>query len=330
MFDVDSATLGTFVITLPILVLFFARALDGITGGNVSVANAYLADITEEKERNKNFGRMAISSNLGFIAGPALAGVLGATVYGAMLPVLAALILSVAAMFVISFRLRESKQCVITKDPEKVNVRKVFIQEHKECYEMGGPKKLGLKGTFRLKHVPYMMMLYFLIFLGFTILYTSFPIHAVEGLKWSITEIGVFFSILSAMMAFAHGPVLSRATKRFSDGFLTVLGSVVLGTGFIMFTSADNVLLYVAAAMFAVGNGLMWPSVLSIISKVAGRDHQGSVQGFASSFGSLGSIIGLVIGGILYNFLGGSTFMVSAGVIFILFLLSFRLLRMFK
>ena len=82
--------IGTFVITLPIVVLFFARSLDGITGGNVSVANAYLADVSSEKNRSKNFGKMAISSNLGFIVGPAIAGVLGGTIYKEMLPVLAA------------------------------------------------------------------------------------------------------------------------------------------------------------------------------------------------------------------------------------------------
>jgi len=60
------------VITLPIVVLFFARALDGITGGNISVANAYLANVSTDENRIKNFGKMAISSNLGFIVGPGM------------------------------------------------------------------------------------------------------------------------------------------------------------------------------------------------------------------------------------------------------------------
>jgi len=75
IYSVNSVILGTFVITLPLIILFLARALDGITGGNISVANAYLADISTDKSRSKNFGKMAISSNLGFIVGPALAGI---------------------------------------------------------------------------------------------------------------------------------------------------------------------------------------------------------------------------------------------------------------
>ena len=74
---VDSAISGQFVLTLPLVVLILARALDGLTGGNVSVANAYLADVTTEKERAPAFGRRAVSSNLGVVLGPAIAG--GAT-----------------------------------------------------------------------------------------------------------------------------------------------------------------------------------------------------------------------------------------------------------
>ncbi|MFQ5940664.1 MAG: MFS transporter [Nitrososphaerales archaeon] len=326
-FDIDSAILGTFVITLPMMVLFLARALDGITGGNVSVANAYLADVTSDKERNKNFGKMAISSNLGFVVGPTLAGLLGATVYEEILPVLAALFLSVIALFVIAFKLKESKPIVIKEEPEKVNVRKVFVHECKDCYKIEDPKKISFKDAFRIKHVPYMLMLYFLIFLGFSILYTSFPIHAVVGLEWNVTDMGVFFAFLAGIMAVVQGPVLSKATTKFSDGFLTLIGSVILGTSFIFFVSDDYSLLYFGAAFFAVGNGLMWPSVLSILSKVAGKEHQGSVQGFAGSFGSLASIIGLIFGGIVYEWLGATTFLTSAAVIFSVSFLSCRLLK---
>ena len=135
---------GTFAITLPLLVLFFARAIDGITGGNISVANAYLADISSDENRSKNFGKMAVSSNLGFIVGPALAGILGATIYQEILPVLAALFLSLLTLIVIGFALKESKpQLVIVTEqiPEKESIRKVFAQECKECYKIAKSKK---------------------------------------------------------------------------------------------------------------------------------------------------------------------------------------------
>jgi len=330
IFDVDSAIFGTFVITLPLLVLFVARSLDGITGGNVSVANAYLADVTSEANRSKNFGKMAISSNLGFVVGPAIAGVLGATIFEETLPVLAALFLSLAAVFVIKFSLKESKPSVIRKIQERANIRKVFVHECKDCYKIHDPKKISFKDVFKLKHIPYMLTLYFFIFLGFNIFYVSFPIHAVVGLEWNITELGIFFAVLSGIMVLVQGPILSKASKKFSDGVLTIIGSIILGTNFIFFTSNDIVLLYVAAVLFAVGNGLMWPSVMSILSKCAGNDHQGAVQGIAGSFGSLASIIGLITGGVLYGFFEENVFLISAGIIFAVFIMSFRLLKITK
>ena len=81
---------------------------------------------------------------------------------------------------------------------------------------------------------------------------------------------------------------------------------------------------------FEVGNGLMWPSVASILSKHAGLTDQGAVQGLASSFAILASIIGLTARGFLYNFLDTTTFLISSGVIFTVFILSFRLLRIRK
>lgn len=87
-------------------------------------------------------------------------------------------------------------------------------------------------------------------------------------------------------------------------------------------------MIYGAAVLFAVGNGLMWPSFMSILSKRAGTALQGAVQGVAGSFGGLASIVGLTLGGLLYDLVGGATFLVSAGVIFGVFLMSLRLLKM--
>src|SRR5262245_5633801 len=98
---VDSGVLGRFSVTLPLVAAFLARACDGITGGNVSVANAYLADITDAERRGANFGRMAVAANLGFILGPAISALLGATRVGELGPVLAALVISLAAALMI-------------------------------------------------------------------------------------------------------------------------------------------------------------------------------------------------------------------------------------
>jgi DHA1 family tetracycline resistance protein-like MFS transporter len=324
--DIDSPFFGTFVITLPLLVLFCARLLDGLTGGNVSVANAYLADITAEEDRSRNFGKMSISSNLGFIVGPALAAILGASALGETLPVAAALVLSLIATVIIRFRLPESKRCIIGKTPDALAFRKVFGQEHKECYSSEAAAVLKAKEIVKLKNIPFMLTLYFLIFLGFNIFYTAFPIHAATSLQWSITQLGIFLSTLSVMMVVVQGPVLGRLTTKYSDAFLAIVGSVILGTNFILLLSESVAIIYLAAFLFALGNGLMWPTFLSILSKTANEQYQGAVQGLASSAGSCASIIGLITGGFLYDALGVPTFLVSAFIIYVVFLLAFRLL----
>jgi MFS family permease len=331
LFTVSSTFFGTIVITLPLLVLFFARLIDGITGGNISVANAYLADISTDENRSKNFGKIAISSNLGFIVGPALAGILGATIYQEIPPVLAALFLSLLTLIVIGFTLKESKSQLVvgTKQiPEKESIRKVFAHECKECYKPANPKKLRFQDVFKLKNIPFLIVLYFVIFLGFNVFYTSFPIHAVNSLRWSVIELGIFYAVLSGIMVLVQGPILHTSLKKFSEEKLVTIGSIILGTNFILFVSNNDFLVYGAAILFAVGNGLMWPSFMSILSKISGNTYQGFVQGVASSFGSLASIIGLTIGGLLYNLIEEFTFLISAGIIFAVFILSFKLLKL--
>ena len=327
--SIQIAFLGTFVIAVPLLILFLARAIDGITGGNISIANAYLADASSDSTRSKNFGKMAISSNLGSILGPALAGILGGTIYGAILPVLAALILSLVTILVIAFLLRESK--LTSKEilvPEETTVRKVFSQECRDCYSTENTIKPRLRDVFKLEYISFLLVLYFLIFLGFNIYYAAFPTHAVNELKWSVTMLGIFYAVLSGTMALIQGPVFSKALKRFSEEKLVVIGSIVLGTNFILFASNSIIAVSLALILFAVGNGLMWPSFMSILSRRAGSKLQGAVQGVAGSFGGLASIIGLTLGGFLYNSVGGVTFLISGGVIFVVFIMSFRLLKL--
>ncbi len=320
--------LGNFVLIVPVLVLFLARAIDGITGGNISIANAYLADLSSDSTRSKNFGKMAISSNLGFIIGPALAGILGGTIYGAILPVLAALVLSLVTIVVIVLLLRESKpsseEILI---PEQGTIRKAFSQECRECYLDTNVKKPKFKDVLKLKHISFLLVLYFLIFLGFNIYYATFPTHAAKDLKWSVRQLGIFYAALSGIMVFIQGPVLRKALKRFPEEKLVIIGSIILGTNFILFVSNNILFISMAIILFAIGNGLMWPSFMSILSRYAGSKFQGSVQGIAGSAGGLASILGLIFGGFLYNSVGAVTFLISAGVIFSIFLMSFRMLK---
>ena len=323
---VDSELLGSFVITLPLLVIFLARAADGLTGGNVSVANAYLADITDESTRSANFGKMAASTNLGFVLGPAIAGLLAGTALGEVAPVLAAVTISVLATLIIAFKLPESSLCVLERDPERPGLRKTFGFEHKECFKMEGAARLSLRQLFELRGVPVMLAIYFLVMLGFSFFYVGFPAHASGTLEWSVAQTGIFFTVLSVLMVLVQGPLLGALSGRLSDVTLIVGGSLTLALGFALFSSPATWTLVLGVVLLALGNGLMWPSVLSAMSRVAGEKHQGAVQGIAGSVGATASILGLTTGGVLYATLGGRVFLWAGAIIFLVFLLTLPML----
>ncbi len=319
MLDVQSEFLGAFTVTVPLVVLFLARALDGLTGGNVSVANAYLADITAEADRSENFGKMAVSANLGFIFGPAIAGALGATVLGETIPVMAAFVISLVASLIIVFKLEETSCASLATPPERVSVRKVLGQEQKDCYQLEAAPKLSFREILTLPSVPLLLGLYFLVFLAFNLFYIAFPVHAATSLQWTLTETGIFFSVMGFMMVIVQGPILQRVSKVWSDKFLVVGGSLLLGASFPFFTARSTALIYLGTALLCLGNGVMWPSLMATLSKATDRTVQGAVQGFASSSGAVASITGLLVGGILYGVLGGTVFVLSAIITAVVF-----------
>lgn|GEM_PF-116211 len=326
LLDIDSRWLGTFTLTLPLLLLFIARALDGITGGNVSVAYAYLSDITDKTHRSENFGRMAVAANLGFIFGPAIAGLLGATAYGEKLPVLATITISITALFIIGFLLPESKTAPVAESPDGDNVRRMLGQEQKDCFEIECQEKLNFSGILQIPQVPLLLSIYFLVFLGFNLFYVTFPVHVVRVFNWELIDTGAFFSFFGFCMVVVQGPILKRLSARFADRQLIISGSFILIGGFLLYYFSNELTVYFAAILLALGNGIMWPSVLATLSNTSVK-HQGTVQGYAGSAGSLASIVGLIVGGVLYEYAGSVTFLISSVIFAAVFLLVVQFLK---
>lgn len=315
---------GAFTLTIPLLILVAARALDGITGGNISVANAYLSDISNDENRKANFGKMAMSSSLGFILGPALAGILGATQYEEIIPIGAALLISAIALWVIWNKLPETKTNIVKPDLRRFKLRKLFATEQNDCYETKKKDKVSVSQVLAMPNIAFLVIIYFLTFFGFSFFYVSFPMHALKTLEWNVFELGIFFSVMSGMMILVQGPLMSKLATKVSDELLVTFGSAMLVINFLFIGSENALIAYGALVFFALGNGLMWPSFLSILSKTAGDERQGAVQGVANSAGSLASIAGLILGGWIYGLHGEWTFYAAALLLFTIFLLSFR------
>jgi DHA1 family tetracycline resistance protein-like MFS transporter len=319
---------GTFFISIPLVFIFLARAIDGITGANVSVANAYLADISKKKDRKRNFGRISAASNLGLILGPSIAGVLGHTIYGDLLPLIAAALFSLVSMILISTRLKDVAPTKITTVLQRSKTGSLIGMDQNECYLITNEKKNI--PVFKLPNVPYFIMLYFLIFLAFNFFYVAFPVFTAQKLHWTLLQIGVFFSVLSALLVLIEGPVLTWLSNKISSSFLVIVGSLILSLAFIFFRSEQAAFIYMGALLFAIGNGFMWPSFLAIMSNIVEDQYQGVIQGYATSAGSLAGIIGLLSGALLYKLFEVNVFLITTGIMVVIAFLSYRLIRIEK
>lgn len=326
---------GAVVITLPLVCIFIARAVDGITAGDVSVANAYLADITTHDERKADFGKMGVAANLGFVIGPVLAGVLAGTSLGLSLPVIVALTTTILALVLIVWRLPESrpqdgKMRLSLRWKRKVDPGHCTTAPAADAPENCVDKKpsMNLRSALKLPQVPLLIAIYFVFFLAFSLFVAAMPLYAAESLQWSIAQTGIFFSVLSIVLVATEGPLLSWLNKRASAEALTIWGTFIVAASYVVLLIPSAPLAYLAAALYAVGNGLMWPSFLSILSDRAGEDNQGYIQGIGNSAGSLASIGGLFFGGALFAHMGGQVFMIPAALVLIVFIMAFGLRKM--
>jgi MFS family permease len=308
-------------ISLPLVLLFVARALDGATGGNTSVANAYVADMTRETPelRSTAFGRMGMASNFGFVIGPAAAGVLGGTVWGPRLPIAVAAVFAAVTTIAIVLWLREPGGRCPEGPPPPDLAEASLNQQAKPCYKAPPPRPS--MDILRDKPVALVLIATFVMYVGFNFFYVGFPVHALQVFKWDTGQLGLYFAALSGLMVVAQGPGLQVAQRLLPGRALFAVGMLCLALALASLLLPPGNLTYLGTAFFALGNGLAWPTFQARVSEVAG-EHQGSVQGAATSAGSLASIGGLIVGGFLYPVLGGGLFIAGASLFVVVALLT--------
>ena len=184
-------------------------------------------------------------------------------------------------------------------------------QQAKPCDQTPAPT-ISLV-TLRRGPVAAILVATFVIFLGFNFFYASFPVHAMQSYDWDTGQLGIFFAVLSGMMIVAQGPLLTFVSKHLSRRIVFGVGMGCLMLALISLVLPPGPPTYAGAALFAVGNGLSWPTFQARVAEVAG-DSQGAIQGAATSASSLASISGLVAGGVLYPVLQSGLFYVAAAL----------------
>ncbi|HEU4595883.1 MAG TPA: MFS transporter [Pyrinomonadaceae bacterium] len=263
--------------------LFVGRILDGITGGNISTAQAYIADVTTPENRAKGMGMFGAAFGLGFIFGPAIGGVLSQWDISA--PFYFAAALAFANAVLLYFTLPET----VTRDHPARNVRRGWGDFFRQ---------------FREPALALVLVIYFFFVVAFSIMTTTFAYFTMYRFGYDATHNGWLFAYVGLLAVLVQGGLIGRLVKRFGELRLVVAGAVLLTVNLLILPFVGPLWGGLTALMlvmtgFSLGNSLATPSLTSLASKSADASEQGGVMGATQSAASLARAVGPVIGGFL-------------------------------
>ncbi len=295
--------------------LFAARALGGAMAGNIAAAFAYVADVTTPDNRAKGMGLIGAAFGLGFIAGPAIGGILaGPDPVNAdyQTPAFAAAGLSLAALALAAARLKESLA------PE---LRARALAKRSRWLEF--------KDVIMRPKVGLLIALSFLATFVFAGMETTFAMWSRRQFGWGPEQNGYLFASVGFLAAGIQGGLVGRLAGAFGEARLITHGAVSLAAGMVLLPFSDTLIVLAASMiLMAYGFSIINPSLNSLISLQVGKDEQGSVFGVSRSATTLARVVGPVWAGFLFATLGkdwpyfGGALVMAAVVI-----LSLRILR---
>jgi DHA1 family tetracycline resistance protein-like MFS transporter len=260
--------------------LFLARIVDGLSGGNISTARAYVADVTKPEERSRAYGIIGAAFGLGFILGPALSGVLAPVSYTA--PMWAAAGITAVALLMAVFWL-----------PETLHLAKKGAAPAQRA---GLPLR-SLRSLLRRPQVRHILAIDFAYWLAFAVFQTTFALFVSHRFGFDAGQTGYVFAAFGVLGAIVQGAFIRPIVARLGDKPTFLLGIVCSVGGLVAATFTPSVWMFMIALIpLALGIGFGHPTVSSMVSRSAHADEQGRVQGAASAVESLGRAIGPVWG----------------------------------
>lgn len=281
--------------------LFAARIIGGIlSSANMPTAMAYVADITTEENRGKGMGIVGAATGLGFVFGPAIGGIFSK--FSLNMPFYLACGSSFITFILVFILLKESKQKKESVSKEKPSFGKAF------------------SGT-----VTVLYLVQLLISLSLSGLEATFAYFAAKKADLGATQLGYIFMIMGFASAIVQGGLVGRLTKKYGEKVVIQCGIIVSALGFgliLLVNSFATAAIYLT--IFGLGNGVIRPSVSSLITKTSTAGY-GSSTGLLSSFDSLGRIIGPPLGGWLFSmamglpYISGAIISIAAFILFLLF-----------
>ena len=296
--------------------LYVARILDGITGGNITTAQAYVSDITEQEHRARGLGLLQGAFGVGFIFGPAFGGILAN--YGSTVPFIGAAIITGITFLLTFFTLTESLPAEAQAEDLETSKNRLQIQ--------------SLVKRSRILNV---LAVAFFATLAFSALPATFALYAervlfAESVPPHLTEliIGLMLALYGVIMVITQVGVLGPLVKRFGERRVLFMGNLslmlaMLGVGFV----ATPLLAGIFFMPFAFGQGVIHPNLQALMTGFGGRGTGGRLLGIYQSSRSLALIFGPVWAGLAFEQIGPrSVYFIGSVIMMIAAILAFRLM----
>jgi multidrug resistance protein len=278
-----------------VVMLFAARIVDGLSGGNNSTARAYVADITEPKDRARAYGLIGAAFGLGFILGPALSGILSHISYTAPIWAAAGVTLIATIMAVVWL-------------PETV---------HRTHAGTGNPFRY-LPSLLQRPAIRRVLAIDFIYWCAFAIFQTTFALFAARRFSFDVARTGYFFAGFGVLGAIIQGGFIRPLVKRAGDVTIFRLGLIFGAIGLAATAMTHSVTAFALALVpLALGIGFGHPTMASLVSLASRSDEQGRVQGAASAVESLGRTVGPIWGNSTLQQYGESFPYISAALLLV-------------
>jgi DHA1 family tetracycline resistance protein-like MFS transporter len=275
-----------------LLLIFLSRVVDGLTGGNISVAQAYITDITDEKNRARGLGLIGAAFGLGFIFGPAVGGALSA--YGFAAPAFAAAGLAFINWLGVLLWLPESL-------PVGARIERA-AQPGRASFNLA-----SLRKSLRRPRVGPLYTVRLGVGLAFNTFQTIFPLYALTRLGLNAQETGFVLAYVGVLVVLVQGVIIGPLTRRYRERILIIFSIVLSFAGLLGWALSASVLaLLVVMVPIAFGAGIFNTVINSAISKAVYPEEVGGALGLSSSLDSLTRVISPAASGFLLGRFGAS------------------------
>lgn len=286
-------------------ILIGSRVFAGICGANLSVASAYIADVTTPDKRSKGMGLIGMAFGLGFILGPVI-GSQAFKHFGLAGPGAVAAVICAINFLLGCFILPETRK----KDAAPPIRRPRFAQ---------------IRHVLGMKEVGFLIGIYFLGTFAFTAFESTLPLLLDAKLRFDEEHVGYVFAFCGIMAAMVQGGGIGRLVKSFGERRLIGASLIVVAVSLVLMPLANSLPTMLAAlAVFAIGSGINRAPTMGLISQLSPADEQGTTLGVAQSAGTLARVLGPTVATTLYDlwlpapYLACATIALLAGLLAVL------------